>query len=89
MMKINKIFYSSHFEKQFKKLPKYIKLKAVEKEKIFRNDCFDVQLSTHKLNGVLDGFWSFSINYSYRIIFEFIDSENILFTDVGTHSIYK
>jgi hypothetical protein len=45
-----KIFYTSKFEKAFKKLPKEIQLLAVKKEIIFKNDIWDLQLRTHKLS---------------------------------------
>ena len=31
---------------------------------------------------------SFSIDYSYRIIFEFIDASTVIFYEIGTHDIY-
>ena len=87
-MKVNKITYSSHFAKAFKSLPEKIKELAIQKEKIFRADCFDSRLKTHKLKGKLKPYWSFSINYSYRILFEFQTDGEVSFIDVGTHSIY-
>ena len=88
-MKIKNIYYSSHFEKAFGALPSGVKKLAIEKEKIFREDCFDKRLKTHKLKGKLDGYWSFSINYSYRILFEFSGGDEVGFIDAGTRSIYK
>ena len=88
-MKIKNIYYSSHFERAFKMLPSKIKKQAIEKEKIFREDCFDKRLKTHKLKGRFENYWSFSINYSYRILFEFSDKDEVGFIDVGTHSIYE
>jgi mRNA-degrading endonuclease YafQ of YafQ-DinJ toxin-antitoxin module len=88
-MKIKNIYYSSHFEKAFKALPSGIKKLAIEKEKIFRKDCFDKCLKTHKLKGKFENYWSFSINYSCRILFEFSDKDEVGFIDVGTYSIYS
>jgi len=87
-MKANKITYSSHFAKAFKNLPEEVKEQAILREKIFREDCFDARLKTHKLKGDLKEYWSFSINYSYRILFEFQDDGVVGFVDVGPHSIY-
>ncbi|MBM3256605.1 MAG: type II toxin-antitoxin system mRNA interferase toxin, RelE/StbE family [Candidatus Moranbacteria bacterium] len=84
-----KILYLPKFAKQYKKLPLQVKLQAEEKEKVFRNNPFDKSLKTHKLKGELVGFWSFSINYSYRIIFDFQDEKTVRFYYVGDHSIYK
>lgn len=88
-MQIKKITYSSHFAKAFKALPKKIKGQAIQREKIFRKDCFDTRLKSHKLKGKLIKYWSFSINYSYRILFEFQDNGEVSFIDIGTHSIYS
>jgi len=83
-----KIYYSSKFASQYKKLPVEIKRLAEKKEKIFRANIFNPQLETHKLKGVLGKFLSFSINRKYRIIFEIRDREAIWFHAVGDHSIY-
>ena len=84
-----KIFYSSKFAREYKKLPSKVKKIAEEKEQIFRKNPFDSRLKTHKLKGTLKGFLSFSINQKYRIIFEIINSNTVWFHSVGEHSIYK
>jgi len=84
-----KIYYSSKFKREYQKLPLSIKKSAEQKEKIFRKDYFDLRLKTHKLKGSLKGFWSFSIDGKYRIIFEFAFENEIWFHSVGTHDIYK
>jgi len=84
-----RIYYSSKFAAEYKKLPLKIKKIAEQKEQIFRNNPFDSRLKTHKLKGSLKGFLSFSINQKYRIIFEMINSDTIWFHSVGDHSIYK
>ena len=82
------IFYYSKFEQQFKKLPKEIKLLVEKKEKIFRKNPFDPKLKTHKLHGELSEFWAFSINYQYRIIFDFADEDSVRFYSIGKHDVY-
>lgn len=84
-----KIFYSSKFAKEYKHLSKRLKLAAEEKEKIFRKDPYSPQLKTHKLTGKLKEYWAFSIDYQYRIIFEFRDKNVVWFHSVGTHEIYR
>lgn len=84
-----KIYYSSKFAKEYKKLPKEIKLKSEKKEVIFRKDPNDSRLKTHRLKGMLKDFWSFSIDYQYRIIFEFRDKNIVWFHSVGTHEVYE
>lgn len=84
-----KIYYSSKFEKEYKKLPQKIKLLAEKKEKLFRKDPYTPSLKTHKLTGKLKSYWSFSIDFQYRIIFEFAEKEIIWFHSVGTHDLYR
>lgn len=83
-----RIYYSSKFEREYKKLPRHIKDLAEEKEKIFRNNPFDSRLDTHKLGGRLKEFWAFSVDQKYRIIFEFAEKDTVWFHSVGDHSIY-
>jgi addiction module RelE/StbE family toxin len=83
-----RIYYSSKFAKEYKRLPKNIKLLAEKKELIFRANQYESQLKTHKLQGRLKSFWAFSINREYRIIFEFKDNNTVWFHSIGTHAIY-
>ncbi len=83
------IRYSPKFIRQYKKLPLQIKTRAEKREVIFRKDPFDPRLKTHKLHGSQDGFMSFSVDYSYRIIFEFADADTVIFYEIGTHDIYE
>ncbi|MFH1392255.1 MAG: type II toxin-antitoxin system mRNA interferase toxin, RelE/StbE family [bacterium] len=84
------IIYSPKFDREYKKLPNKIKDIAEKQEKVFRKDPFDARLKTHKLHGKLRDFYSFSIGYKYRIIFEFDDNKStIYFHAIGTHSIYQ
>jgi len=82
-----KILYLSKFKRGYRKLPKKVKNKAEEKEKIFRKDPFDKRLQTHKLHGRLNDYMAFSIGYDYRIIFDFKNgNKNIVrFYLVGKH----
>ena len=70
-------------------MPKEIKVRAEKREVIFRKDPSDSRLKTHKLHGSQDGFMSFSVDYSYRIIFEFADADTIIFYEIGAHDIYE
>lgn len=83
------ILYSPQFVKEYRRLSAEVKNKAEEKEKIFRSNPFDARLKTHKLTGRLDGFWAFSIDYHYRIIFKFQDNEKVRFYAMGDHSLYN
>ncbi|MDJ1184718.1 type II toxin-antitoxin system RelE/ParE family toxin [Roseofilum casamattae] len=61
------------------------------------DDPFNPSLRTHKLKGAFAGCWACSIDYSYRIIFEFVsvsaeaqesedeEEETIFLLNMGTH----
>lgn len=85
-----KIIYSSKFAKEYKKLPQSVKMIAEQHEVIFRQNPYNPKLKTHKLKGKFKKFFSFSIGYKYRIIFEFSKDKNtIYFHSVGDHDIYQ
>lgn len=84
-----RIQYSARFAKQFKKLPAHIQELAEDKINIFQVDPFDPRLKTHKLTGKLKNFWAFRINYSFRVIFFFLDDRTIRLSAVGNHDIYE
>ena len=84
-----RIEHLSRFARQYKKLPREIQELAEKREQIFRDDPFDPRLKTHKLSGEFEGYYAFSINFSYRIIFEFGDTNIIWFHQIGTHDIYE
>ena len=88
-MVINQIYPASRFVKSYRKLPEKIRTVAKEREKIFINDPLDKRLKTHKLKGRLKSYWSYSINYQYRIMFRFVDKDTVIYYDVGTHDVYK
>ena len=87
-MQVKQINYSSHFFRALKKLPKDQREILRKREAIFKKDCFDPRLRTHKLNGNRKNYWSFSITHSHRVLFEFLSEGKVGFIDLGDHSIY-
>ncbi len=53
--------------------------------KLFTENPYHSSLKTHSLSGKLKGYWAFSINYDYRLVFEFITTDKALLIDIGTH----
>lgn len=66
-----------------------VKIKAEEKEKIFRKDPFNSRLDTHKLHGKYKEYLAFTVVGQYRIMLAFCGREFIDFINIGTHDIYK
>ncbi|OGI57196.1 hypothetical protein A3B85_01535 [Candidatus Nomurabacteria bacterium RIFCSPHIGHO2_02_FULL_37_13] len=83
------IRFTSKFRKAYKKMPKMVKLKAEEKEKIFQKNPFDARLDTHKLHGKYREHWAFTVIGQYRIMLAFSGAEFVDFINIGTHEIYK
>jgi mRNA-degrading endonuclease YafQ of YafQ-DinJ toxin-antitoxin module len=55
---------------------------------LLAEDAFDSRLRTHKLKGQLDGSWSCNAGYDLRIIFSFVQHEEveaILLETCGSH----
>jgi addiction module RelE/StbE family toxin len=83
------IIYTPKFRREYKHLPLHIKEIAEAKENIFRENPFHHALKTHKLKGKFQEFWSFSLSYQYRIVFEFSKNNIVYFHSVGTHHVYQ
>lgn len=84
-----RIHITSPFTKSYRKLPNQVQELAKKKDGRFRHNAFDSRLRTHKLRGELQGYWSYSINDSYRILFRFISADEAIYYDIGTHDIYR
>ena len=85
------IYIYSRYRRSYKHLDPQLQRLADERITLFKRDLFDPHLDTHQLHGKLKGQWSFSIDRRYRILFEFLDKnrEEVVFLDVGNHSIYQ
>ena len=86
-MKIE-IGFSSSFKRAFKKrilVDKETEQVFWERLGMFGINPFNPLLKTHKLSGELEGLWSFSIAYDIRVIFQFLEKNKVLLTDIGSH----
>ncbi len=71
-----KLFWSKRFIRDFKRLTRQnpqIYNYVQRTLKILAENYAEPSLRTHKLKGDLQGCWSCSIDYSNRIIFEFVN----------------
>lgn len=83
-----KIHYLPIFVRQYKKLSNGLKEEVKEKIALFAQDPNHQFLRTHKLKGVLKDRWSFSVNYSFRIVFIYLSKTEVALLAVGNHNIY-
>lgn len=81
--------FSPSFIHAYKNLPKKLQQETKEKITLFENDPKHPFLRTHKLKGALEGRWSFSVNYKYRIVFLYQSRETAVLLIVGDHDVYK
>lgn len=87
-MRILRSHTTAQFENDFLSLPRHLQEKAKRKINLFEQECFYKTLDTHKLKGVLGGFWAFSIDRKYRVIFRFLAKQEAMYYRIGTHKIY-
>ncbi len=80
--------FDRRFKKAFLKLSVRLQKQAHEKMDIFMRYPNHQALHLHKSHGEQQEFWSFWVNYEYRIIFVRRDLV-ITFFDIGTHKIYR
>lgn len=73
------------FLKKFKKLPKKIRSRFVERKNTFAENPRHPLLNNHSVEGRFPGCRSINVTGDYRAIFE--EKENgVLFVNIGTHS---
>lgn len=85
------IYAYARYRHSYKNLDPQLQKLADQRIAIFRDNLFDSRLDTHRLHGKLKKQWSFSVDGQNRILFEFLDKKrgDVVFLDIGDHSIYK
>ena len=82
---MTRIYYSTHFIRKVKKLSPFDQSLLSSKIDVFRTDSNNPKLKVHALTGKLRGYFSFSLDYSRRVIFVKPEKDTVLFVDVGSH----
>ena len=77
---------SKKFEKQFSKLSKGLRQKAVERIAIFMDDPFAPVLNNHQLNGEWVNCQSINITADVRVVYEMVDEDVAYFLAIGSHA---
>lgn len=83
-----KITWDKGFKRIYKKKVKNddeLKKRFWDIMELFSKNPFSPKLRTHKLTGKLEGLWAFSIAYDCRVIFTFLNEDEVLLIDIGTH----
>ncbi len=84
-----KVRFKPSFLRELGKLPPALQKESEEKIILFRQDPQHPSLRVHKLKGRLRGYWSFSVNYKYRIIYEHESKHTVALVKIGDHGIYE
>lgn len=87
--RITKIEYTTKYLASFRKLPSDIQKRTRQKELLFCDNPFHPQIETHKLHGIFQDYWSYSVDRRHRVVFRFLGSGGALFLDVGSHDVYR
>lgn len=82
------IEFKPRFIRQYNSLEPALKDEVREKVALFKDSENHKSLRIHKLHGHLKKYLSFSVNYRYRIIFEWLSDDTAGFISIGTHAIY-
>lgn len=86
------VAYAPVFLRALKALPPALRQETIEKVELFRQSDKHKILRVHKLKGRLSDRYSFSVNYRYRIVFQYakIDGKRGAYLlDVGDHAVYR
>ncbi len=79
--------YSKRFQKQFKKLPHPIQIKAFKTIKSFAGNPYKAQFKNHALRGEFQGQRAISVTGDIRIVFQEKDNyKKVTLLRVGTHN---
>lgn len=83
------ILYKPTFIRELKKLPQALQDEAIEKIAMFEDQKQHAALRVHKLHGPLAGCYSFSVNYAYRVVFQYgPKKQSAILLTIGDHAVY-
>jgi plasmid maintenance system killer protein len=83
------INYTGKFIRAYNKLERELQSEVKEKIALFKEPQNHKSLVMHKLHRQLKNQYSFSVNYKYRVIFEYKTKQKVILLTIGDHDIYK
>lgn len=84
-----RVYLKPSFVRQFDALPPELQEEAVEKIELFEDPKQHRSLRVHKLKGALAEKYSFSVNFRYRILFEYESKKVVVLLAIGDHDVYR
>jgi len=82
------IIWGPRFKRAYKKKQKQypeIKQQLSAALNLFVKNPYHPLLKTHKLGGPLKGSFAFSLGYDLRVVFKFLDKDEVFLETIGTH----
>jgi addiction module RelE/StbE family toxin len=82
------LIWGSSFKRAYKRVTAAnpdLKQKIAQALETFADNPFHPSLRTHKLSGKLKGLWAFVVAYDCRVVFQFLDDQDVLLIDIGKH----
>ena len=82
------VLFTARFLRSFKKLSSDVQDDCYRAIDIFKKQANLEKIKFHKLHGKMNGLYSFSVNFSFRIIVK-KEKKAVYFMDIGSHTLYK
>lgn len=80
-----RIEFHRTFNKRYRKIPKKVREQFDSRLLLFEDNPFHSLLRHHALYGERRGQWSINITGDWRALYEFLDSDSVIFLDIDTH----
>lgn len=80
---------STRFRRSFKRMPRHIRVDFAAKIDVFKQQPYHPALHTHKLGGGLSEYHSFYLKDHFRVLFQFVESQDVLLVNIGSHDDYQ
>ncbi|MBL4644634.1 MAG: hypothetical protein JKX80_02085 [Candidatus Pacebacteria bacterium] len=86
-----RVQYKPSFLRALKKLHPEFQEEIIEKIELFKDPKNHEQLKVHQLKGMFKKHYGFSVDYRYRIIFQYLDKtkKEAVLLIIGDHDVYK
>jgi len=81
-------FYTARFLRSLKKCDGAVQDDVIRAVQLFETGKQDEELKLHKLHGKFKAYYSFSVNFSYRVIIK-KEKGTVYYLDIGTHDLYR
>ena len=83
------LIYAPRFVRHFKRLPKELQEEALETITLFKHLKNHAGFKVHKLHGTFSKYFSFSVTYKIRIVFEYVSKNEVALLAIGDHDVYN